>query len=454
MKKPLIILFLFTAFTCSLSHTAKSDEISDLKNQLKAMQKQMQEQARVIEEMQRKIEKLETEKPAEKPSVAKAEKKDTDFRAYWKDGIRLETADKNFTAKIGGRIQADFGWMNEDSEVKGRLGKMSRNAEFRRLRGYLEGAIYKDFIYKGQVDVATGDAEFRDVYLGMKNIPYLGILRVGQFTEPFSLEDMTSSNYITFLERSLPYALSIHRQMGLGFNSAHFDERMTLSWSAFFNADDQAIPTSNAFNTAARLTGLPWYEDEGKLLHLGAAYAYRNPPDGNNFRYYSSPDIHLAPNFVDTGDFPGRYTNLVGLESALIYGPLSLQGEFMQSFVNLKGSGTGYFKGLYGTASYFLTGEHKKYDKYWACISSLTPKNNFYPTKFFDGSWGAWELAARYSYLDLCTQDINGGVLSDYTLGINWYWNTNMKIMGNYVHSHRNGIGDADIVAVRCQVYF
>jgi len=451
-----IMLYLAVALFVSffLAPALFADEISDLKEQLDVMRREMAKQARGMEEMQRKIEILEVKKDV-KPK--KGEKlPGEDVRVYWKNGLRFETPDKDFALKAGGRIQVDFAGMSEDSEVEERLGKLEAPAEFRRLRVYGSGTLFGNGVYKAQVDFAGGEVGFRDVYVGLKNIPFLDLFRVGQYTEPFSLEDMTSSNHITFLERSLPYALSIHRNTGIGFNSAHLNDRLTLSSALFFNADDNsAIPLSNALNSATRVTGLPWYENEGeKLLHLGAAYCYRNPPNENktDFSYSSSPEIHLAPNFVDTGEFPGRYANLVGLESALVYGPLSVQTEFIQSFVNRKdSSATGYFNGVYVFASYFLTGERRNYDKFWGVFSAVKPKKNF---SLKDGTFGALEFAARYSYLDFCSGDINGGALSDITAGCNWYLNAHMKVMLNYVHAHPNGVGDADLVAVRCQVYY
>ncbi|MFH1381204.1 MAG: porin [Candidatus Omnitrophota bacterium] len=455
MKK---LLFAVCIFTLLFTKLSSADEISDLKAELKSMQREIRMQAEKMQEMQKKIERLESKKvqAVEAPKSFEAKPVSTkDFNASWDNGLKLSTADKNFQTKIGTVIMADFAGMSEDSEIKGRLGKLSSPAEFRRLRAYTSGTVFKDYVYKLQVDFAGGDVGLRDAYAGIQNIPVLGLVRVGQFTAPFSLEDMTSSNYVTFMERSLPYALSIHRQTGAGFNSTFFDDRMTFAASLFFNSDsNSAVPISNALNAAARITGLVWRGDEAdkKFLHLGAAYAFRNPSDKENFSYSSSPEIHLAPDFVDTGDFAGKYTNLLGLESALVYGPLSLQGEFIQSFVNLNDSdSTGYFKGLYAYASYFLTGEHRAYDKKFGVFARTKPINNF---SLQNKTWGAWEVATRYSYLDFCTEDINGGALSDVTVGLNWYLNSGMRVMLNYVHAHRNGVGDSDIIATRFHVYF
>jgi len=456
LRKMTICLCMVIIFSFCASSAARADELSDLKEQLQAMQKQMQEQSRRMEEMHRKIEKLETVKPVEvkRPDYI-AHSFDTEFfKTYYKDGLRWDTDDKKFSLRIGGRIQADFAWMHEESKVKEAFGGLTAPAEFRRLRIYTLGTVYEDCVYKLQVDFAPGTVGLRDAYVGMQNVPYLGLIRVGQFTEPFSLEDMTSSNHITFLERSLPYALSVHRNTGIGFNSNPFDGRVTFSAAAFYNADDQGVPITNAGNAAVRLTGLPWYEDEGKrLLHLGVAYCYRSPTvDKSNFSYSSAPEVHLAPDFVDTGNFQGRFANLLGLEAALVNGPFSMQGEFIQSFVNMKNaSSPGYFEGFYATASYFLTGEHRNYNKFFANFSG-TKIPDYFSIK--NRTFGAFEVAVRYSYLDLNSENVYGGILSDITVGLNWYLNNNIKVMLNYVHVHPNGVGDADLIAARCQAAF
>jgi len=249
MKKIVIypfVVFLFVFFMCPALF---ADEISNLKKQLGEMQEEMKKQARIMDQMQRKIEMLEIEKNVRAgtlPVAGKTEKGEKsapeDIRVFWKNGLRFESADKEFTLKAGGRIQVDFAGMREDSEVEEKLGKLKHPAEFRRLRIYGSGTLFGNGVYKAQVDFAGGDVDFRDVYLGLKEIPFLDLIRVGQYTEPFSLEDMTSSNHITFLERSLPYALSIHRNTGIGFNSAHFDERLTLSSAVFYNATISLCP--------------------------------------------------------------------------------------------------------------------------------------------------------------------------------------------------------------------
>lgn len=457
MKRIITCLFLMVVFIFLFVNLSSADEISDLKKQLSEMQKQMQQQARQMQIMQEKIEELESQrvaapKPAQPQLAAQKESSPLDFRAYWKDGLCFENADKSFSIKIGGRVQTDFGGMKTDSAMKNTpYAKLNENAEFRRARIGTSGTIFEDFVYKLEYDFSTGDAVLDDGYIGLNNIPLLGLVRVGHFTEPFCLEDLTSSKYITFMERSLPYVFSPHRNTGFAFSNTLFDKRSTLAAGVFFDANDQGKAVSSKANFSTRFTGLPWYENDGaNLLHLGIGYSFRNPKA--TLRYHSNPESHLAPDFVDTGSIATDYANVLGLEAAAVWGPFSLQSEFIQSLVDqINGSSDTYFNGVYLEASYFLTGEHRNYDRSVAQFVQVRPFKNF---SLKDNAWGAWELAARYSYLDLDDEGVSGGILSDATLGLNWYLNPNIRLMANYIHAHRNGIGDADIGMMRFQVYF
>jgi phosphate-selective porin OprO/OprP len=72
--------------------------------------------------------------------------------------------------------------------------------------------------------------------------------------------------------------------------------------------------------------------------------------------------------------------------------------------------------------------------------------------------WGAWEVAARVSYVNVTDADIAGGRLTDLTLGVNWYWNPNAKLQFNYIHAFARAVAagptNADIFALRASVDF
>ena len=91
----------------------------------------------------------------------------------------------------------------------------------------------------------------------------------------------------------------------------------------------------------------------------------------------------------------------------------------------------------------------------------MIPHENFFRVRTDQGTVtgkGAWELAARLSYLDLNDQNIRGGTITDLTCGVNWYVNAYGKLMFNYIHSlpdHRTmGRSEMDAFAVRAQVDF
>jgi len=394
-----------------------------------------------------------------KQEAVKEKTKSGDMDVLWKDGLRIQTEDKKVELKIGGRVYADAGWMSEDSGLKEQVGKLNDTAEFRTARIYTEGTFLNNFIFKAEYDFAGGDADFKDVYLGYKGIPYLGTLKIGHFKEPFSLEELTSSRFITFMERSLGNAFVPGRNIGAALNNAFLGDakhpRLTWAVGLFRDANDFGNAAFNEWNFTTRVTGLPWYEDDGrKLLHIGAAYSYR-PPHAT-VRYRTRPESHMAAYFIDTGNIPAKNSNLIGLEAALVYGPFSLQGELMQAFVD-RTNGINNFYAGYGQVSYFLTGENRVYKNSSGAFDRVRPKNDFNLFKLIDGDWtalGAWEMAGRWSGINLLNHDIDTGILHDTTIGLNWYLNPNMRIMANYIHSNRNGIGYADLYQMRFQYDF
>jgi phosphate-selective porin OprO/OprP len=433
----------------------RADEISELK-------KQIQDQAKQLQKMQDRLEQLEARQRLKEKSLnrkieevakAKPQAGPTDFRVFWKEGLNFATQDGDFTLKVGGRLMYDWLWISEDDAIKAStIGEQQDGSEVRRARLYMQGLIYGNVEYKLQFDFADGDeVDLKDAYVGLTDFP-LGKLRMGHFKEPFSLEELTSSKYITFLERGLPNVFAPSRNAGLMLHSSEFNDRMTWAVGLFRDTDDTGTDMDDGgYNVTGRLTWLPIYEDKGaSLVHVGAAYSYRNPDDA--LRYRQRPEAHLTSRFVDTGTFTSDQVDLWGLEAAWVGGPFSLQGEYIFADADRLGGGPDVdFDGWYAQASYFLTGEHRRYKTSSGAFSRVKPKSNF---SFDGGGPGAWEIAARYSELNLDDEDISGGGLENITAGLNWHLNPNMRIMWNYVHADRDDVGEADILQMRWQIDF
>jgi phosphate-selective porin OprO/OprP len=122
-----------------------------------------------------------------------------------------------------------------------------------------------------------------------------------------------------------------------------------------------------------------------------------------------------------------------GLEGLWVRGPLSLQTETMAAIVN---HATPYdlFYGSYAQVGYFLTGEHRPYDRKAGAIDRVIPFHSV-----GKGGRGAWEIAGRFSYIDLTDNLVIGGEMRNLTAGVNWYINPNCKWVFNYIHSWVDG---------------
>jgi phosphate-selective porin OprO/OprP len=252
------------------------------------------------------------------------------------------------------------------------------------------------------------------------------------------LELLTSSRFLTFIERSAATeAFAPERNIGAMVSGARFNDRMTYALGGFADTDSLGRETSidGNYRVTGRITGLPWYDQEYKgarLLHLGVSGSYIDSSD-DAARFRTRPEAHLAPRYVDTG---GAITGvehswLGSAEAATVFGPLSAQAEYFRAVVT-SDVGSPSYHGFYVYGTWFITGEHRPFRRSMGVFDRVIPHHNFNPA---DGGWGAWELAVRYSHVDLNDEDLDGGRLKDVTAGVNWYLHPNAKIQLNYVNA-------------------
>ena len=141
-------------------------------------------------------------------------------------------------------------------------------------------------------------------------------------------------------------------------------------------------------------------------------------------------------------------------------GPFSWQSEASLLWANLTNGGQAYFPGAYSQVGYFLTGEHRPYNRKLGAIDRIQVKHPFGLSSDASDSWGlgAWEVAARVSHIDLNSEAIRGGRLTDLTLGLNWYLNNHSKLQFNYIRAFLANPAQAstttDIFGLRAQLDF
>jgi len=388
------------------------------------------------------------------------EKKENPFSFKWDNGFKLESADKNFKLQFGGRLMIDHAFFSQDAGLDLAFGQLltKNGTEIRRARLFMAGTVYSNVDFKLDLSFEGGKVGLKDVYLGIKNIPVVGNLRVGNVKEPFRLEMLTSSKYITFMERSLHSDFSPTRNNGILLFNDFLKKRLSAQTGLFRNVRENAndLAANNGYVFTSRLTGLAIDNKEKKqLLHLGFGYSFRKP-ETEEYRVSSRPEAHLSSKkYLNTGIIEDvNSINMVNFETAFVKGSFSFQAEYLLTNVN---TGTGNteilynFSSYYGQVSYFLTGEHKKYKSSYGGFNRMKPFRNFSGKN--NGS-GAWEVAVRYSNSDLNSNDIFGGEQTDVTLGLNWYLNPVTRIMLNHIWEDVKGIGNASTFQVRFQIDF
>lgn len=374
------------------------------------------------------------------------------------------------SAKLGGRVYFDSVFFGQNAASRANLGDGQDTSFFRTTRLSAEGVGFDVMYYKVEVDfaprrdittsVAAGHSHtvsaqqtsFKDVYFGIQELPLVGKVQVGHFKEPFSLEELTSSRFITFTERALPNVMVPQRNLGIMIGNHTQSQNATWAMGVFRTVDDMPpylADDSSIYAFTARGTWLPWYDEatEGRgLLHVGGAYSYRDYSN-KTLRLSARPETGAGPTIIDSriGGFD-RLTGvadaqLYGGELAAVYGPLSIQTEYIATlFERTATNQDPYVHGAYVYVSYFLTGEHRPYKRSSGTFDRVKPFTNFFRVRTSDGyvetGSGAIELAYRYSYLDADNSILLGGYASNHTFGINWYLNPYTRVMCDYTHSN------------------
>lgn len=389
---------------------------------------------------------------------------------------RSADAAKRPTFRIGGQLQNDYIYVGQDATSRAAVGDINDLVGFRRARLTSCGDAFEVVEYALGLDFAfPGRPSFLDVFVGVRELPYVGHFRVGHFFEPFSLERLTSNRYNTFMERSLADTFAPARNTGVNiFDTLGEDDRATWSLGWFASDSDNfgdQFTDKGGQAVTGRTTWLPFYDDTSNgraYLHLGTGYSYRTPASGTlSFAAFpearaGAPTSASVPTFASTGPIAADSNQLFNAELAWTQGPFSFQSETIYAPVAQSAGQDLQFHGAYAYASCFLTGEHRPYNKKQGTHDRVTPFENFFRVRSCDGpiinGLGAWEVAARLSYLDLSHANIQGGVENNGTLGLNWYLNPYTRVKCEYILAQLDrppvGQSDTHIYGMRFDIDF
>lgn len=242
-------------------------------------------------------------------------------------------------------------------------------------------------------------------------------LIIGKHKEPMSMERTISLTAVPVQERATAVdAFLPSRNFGVSLSGASTDRSVT--WRAglynnFIDSDDSLADSSSEL--VGRSTWVPWSTDnDDKLIHLGLGLRYSTAKQG--VRYRAGSELSESPTFVDTGLINAESTLTSDLELGLKRGPLWLQAELLNTSVEAATGDDLYFRGHHLTASLVITGETRGYNHRYGNFT-LFPVSR----SVDHGGWGAIELAARWSHLDLDDGAVRGGEVDVFSVGANWW---------------------------------
>jgi phosphate-selective porin OprO/OprP len=364
---------------------------------------------------------------------------------------------KYFATTLGFVTLADYTAFSQDADSITQVGQQRDQWNDRSTRFILVGTIgpesyrahyYVSYSWNGfdahQNKMKTWN--FPDMIITAP-VGKLGAVTFGKTKEPFVYEIVGDATFLPSLERVLnPFFTS--RDVGFELSNSILKKRMTYT-GGWFNdwwvqkKDFEAV--GNHF--AARVTGLISINEDGsRYLHVGASARYAGA-DSGVIRLKGKPESDVTSNYVDTGNIVASNQKEFAFEALWTRDRYSVLSEYVHSEVNATQVANPSFNGFYVTGSVFFTGEHRPYDRNVAFARRPIPRRR----------WGAVELTARYSRLDLDDKSIRGGVMDKGTLDLNWFLNRRCKlaVSGGFANLDRNGLnGLTKILQTRMQYVF
>jgi phosphate-selective porin OprO/OprP len=375
----------------------------------------------------------------------------------------IGSSDKSASLAIGAQLQFDIGGYFQDkhgSDIQPAAARdLDDGSNLRRGKIFIVGK-YGD--WTANVTPDFGGSPDGSVSLFEANINYSGFKAVtatiGYFKPWYTLQDSMSSNDFLLMER--PSIVEIARGIAAG------DARASLGFKA----------ATDDYFASAYLTGGSWGDQNGGLLgeeQLGGALRLATRPfhgkDWNvhtgfsgsaliqparsnahqpgdtveNIQLRDRPELRIDMNrLIDTGPISTDNAYTWGFELGGNWRNFLLQGEYIRIDVDRNQGETLHFDGGYVEASWVITGESRRYDTSASAWARPVPEHPFNPVAG-DGGWGAWEVAARYSTVDLNSDDVNGGNQQVYALAVSWYPTALLRFMlqGAYVDVDRRSSG-------------
>ena len=423
---------------------ARADDVSELRERLEAQEQKI----RVLER------KLELQDEAAKAAVPNTPV----VRASPQQGFRIQSADGANVVRLRGVLQFDGRYFPDDITPA-----TQDTWLLRRVRPILEGTLNGIYDFRFTPDFAQGRTVIQDAYVTGRFAPGFQ-LTAGKFKAPIGLERLQSASDIRFVERAYPTQLVTNRDIGLQVAGNLLEDRLAYQ-VAYLNGSNDGrssedfsdVEVNDDKEWAGRIFAQPFANSDSFALRgLGFGVAgsytsqegnatqtllpqYRTPAQSTFFKYRSAA--------VATGD-----RTRIAPQVYYYAGRFGLLGEWTEGSQDVAMPGTlGVREDQVDTtawqiqAAFFLSGEEESFKGY-------KPNSVF---SLENGTWGGWEIVARYHELDIDDAAFDGGgdsfadplasarKASTIGVGLNWYLNQNLKWVLNYeVTSFDGGAAD------------
>jgi phosphate-selective porin OprO/OprP len=374
--------------------------------------------------------------------------------AGWSNGFYIQSPDQQFVAYLTGQVQMDSRWFANSADRTDIDEFLLRRARFGMEAiafDYYEFRILADFSGSNLNAPAAPSTPTPSIVDAYGNVHYFDAVQflAGRYKQPFSYEQLISDRYTVFLERSLMDQLTPQRDIGVMLWGQNiFDRRFDWFVSVSNGEINGNFDANNNKDVAARAVVRPFAPNEGILQYLGLGVSY-------TFGDQRQTPVQVSP----SASFPQVLRTPLGvpwltfnttttangarqrLSPEIVYfcGPFGIVSQYFLQDQQMSPTATGVggtrqipvtFSGYYVMATAFLTGERRE-----GYSRGVNPVRNF-DLRSPIAHPGAWELAARVSYLHVSDNIFRTGALNnlaaatgnadgctEMTLGINWYLN-------------------------------
>jgi len=410
-----------------------------------------------FDELDQKVKVIERDRELEAEAAA-AKAKEAPKVTVGDEGFSIASASGDFVLQLREVLQVDSRTFFSDAGIVGNDALV-----LRRARPILQGTVFRDVDYLLVPDFGGSTPQIFDAYLNYRFRPELQ-LQAGKFKAPVGLEQLQEDRYIFFNERALPTDLVPNRDIGFELHGDLFKGAVRYAAGVFNGVGDAQVSGNTSFQDNKSF--------DGRLFFQPFKPSSLRPLQGFGFGLSGSFESEQAPNASALpnktgGTLPGFATvgqqqffaynsNVLARgdhwrlspQGYYFYGPFDLLWEYVISDQEATTSGAAPLHtarlentGWQIAGGWVLTGENVTY-------AGVVPRRPFNP---FQGDWGALQVIGRFSALDIdsaafshsyfANPAVSANAAREWSVGLNWYLNRNVKVATSFAHTTFDGGG-------------